>query len=84
MAKIMLDDVVEGVVGFLFHLFVEIICFYTGEIILYVITFGRKKPRWDYYSDASPSKWIILTEVSTWIGIIFWILVAFYFARSLA
>ena len=76
----MLDDVVESVVKFVFHIILEIICFYTGEIILFIITFGRKKPSWDYYSDVSLSKWIIFTEISFWIGAIFWILVIIFLA----
>ena len=79
----MLDDVVGGILQFIFHIFIEIICFYTGEIIVFIITFGHKKPRWDYYSDVSLSKWIILTEISFWIGAAFWIIFAIYLARPL-
>ena len=53
--------------------FLEIIFFYTGEIVLFLISFGWKKPRWDYYADASGSKFVIFTEISEWIGILFWI-----------
>ena len=79
----MLDDVVEGILKFIFHIFIEIICFYTGEIILFIITFGHKKPRWDYYKDVSASKWVILTEISFWIGAAFWIMLIISLARSL-
>ena len=78
----MLSDIVEGILEFLFHLFVEIICFYTGECVLYVLTLGRKKPRWDYYADAKPTKFVILTELSVWIGFFFWILVISWVART--
>lgn len=44
-----IEDVVEGIIRFVFHLIVEVVFFYTGEIILYVLTLGRKGPRWDFY-----------------------------------
>lgn len=80
----MLDDIAEGlgktilkgILRFIFEILVECVFFYTGEIILLIVTFGKKKPRWDYYLHESPSKWVILTELSTWIGIVFWLLVA--------
>jgi hypothetical protein len=74
----MLDDIAEGIIKFVFQIIIEIICFYTGEIILFILTFGYKKPRWDYYSDASLPKWIILTEISFWIGALFWVLIAIW------
>jgi hypothetical protein len=77
----MLSDIIEGILKFIFRVFAEIICFYTGEIILYILTFGRKKPRWDYYLNASPTKFIILTEISFWIGFFFWIFLIGWIAR---
>lgn len=70
----MLDDVVEGILEFIFYLFIEIICFYTGEIILFIITIGRRKPRWGYHRDDSLSKRVILSEISFWLGAVFWIM----------
>ena len=78
----MLDDVVGGILEFIFHILLKIICFYTGEIILFIITFGYKKPRWDFYSDVSVSKWVILTEISIWIGAAFWLIFVIYLART--
>ena len=72
--NIMVSSIVEVILEFLFHLIIEVICFCTGEIVLYILTLGRKKPRWDYYADASPSKFIILTELSVLLGMAFWIL----------
>ena len=85
----MIDDIAEGVVKtifkgilrFLFELIVELLLFYTGEIVLFILTFGKKKPRWNYYTDESPSKWVIFTELSTWIGIAFWLLIAWLVNR---
>ena len=71
----MLSDVIEEILKFLFHLLFDIIVFYTGEIGLCVITFGRKKPRWDYYLEERPSRFVVFTSLSEWVGIIFWVLV---------
>lgn len=81
----MLDDIVEGsikaviqaILRALFHLFVEGLLFYTGEIILFFITFGYKRPRWDYYAEEKPSRYIIFTEISVWVGFCFWLFVFF-------
>ncbi len=79
------DDVAENILKFIFHIFIEVICFYTGEIILFVITFGHKKPKWDYYSNPSVSrslsKWVILAEISFWLGAVFWIILVVFTAR---
>ena len=85
----MIDDIAEGMVKtifkgilrFLFALIVEFFLFYTGEIVLFILTFGKKKPRWNYYADEPPSKWAIFTELSTWIGIAFWLLIAWFIDR---
>ncbi len=78
----MIEDVFEGILEFIFRIFVEVCLFYTGEIVLFVLTLGKKKPRWNYYTDVSASKFIIFTEISIWIGIAFWILV-FWFINSI-
>ena len=63
------------VLEFLFEVvFGAIIC-WTGEIILFVLTFGKHKPRWDLYTEESPSRFVIFSEISTWIGMIFWFVV---------
>ena len=78
----MLDDVIGGILEILFHIFVKIICFYTGEIILFIITFGHKKPRWDFYNNVSATKWVVITEVSSWIGGAFWLILIIYLTRT--
>ena len=70
----MLKDII-GEMRLLFHLIFDIVFFYTGEIVLYVITFGNKKPRWNYYAEEKPSTFVVFTSLSEWVGFIFWILV---------
>ena len=77
-----LDDIAEGVLKLLFHFLVEVVLFYTGECVLYVVTFGRKKPRWDYCENERPLSFVVRTEISWWIGFFFWIIVIGLIARQ--
>lgn len=45
----------------------------TGEAVLFVLTFGRRKPRWDLYTNENFGKFFLFTELSGWVGITFWI-----------
>lgn len=45
----------------------------TGEAVLFVLTFGRRKPRWDLYTNENLGKFFLFTELSGWVGITFWI-----------
>lgn len=53
----------------------EVFIYYTGEIVIYVITLGKHKPRWDFLDYEKGSKYIINTDLSTIVGIIFWVVV---------
>ncbi len=78
----MLNDVAESVLEFVFRLFVEIICFYTGEIILFILTLGRRTPRWDYYEGKRPAKSVVLSEISILLGFLFWMFLIGWFVRT--
>ena len=54
------------VLEFLFELVFGIVFCWTGEIILFLVTLGREE---------SPSRFVIFSEISTWIGMIFWFVV---------
>lgn len=81
----MISDIVEGVFCFIieciFRLLIEILFFYTGEISLSVITLGKKEIQWNYYSGESVTKWMLLTEFSTWVGFVFWLSVFAFFSN---
>jgi len=79
----MISSLIEGIFGFVFRCIIEILCFYTGEIIISILTAGKRKPRWDYYSDVSVTKFYIFTEISVWIGFVFWIFTVGFIARVL-
>ena len=84
----MISIAIEGILGFilelLFRILIELICFYTGEGILYLLTLGRKKVRWGFYSEESISKTMLLVDRSTIIGLLFWFaLLVFIFQKIL-
>lgn len=63
---------------FIIEVILEVFFFYTGEIILLLLTLGRRKPQWTNDRDESSSKLLVLADFSTWIGIAFWLFVAWY------
>ena len=70
-----MTTIIEEVAKFIFRFIVEILFSWTGEMVLFVLSFGKHKPRWDLYATESPTHFVIFSEVSLWIGIAFWILV---------
>ena len=52
---------------------VEMFLCLTGELILFAVTFGYHRPRWDLYASERPARFVLLSDVSTWIGFAFWI-----------
>jgi len=76
-----LDEIFEFIFEMIFVLIIEIICFNTGEIIVYILTFGRKKPQWDYIKNNKFSKRALLTETTILVGLIFWIIVIILFGH---
>lgn len=65
------------------QLVLEIISVWTGEIILWLVTLGRHKPRWDFYTRQSSGEFVLFSEVSAWIGLIFWFSIGFLVCRFL-
>ncbi len=79
----MLSDLIEEVGKFLFRFVVETVFFYTGEVTLYVASWGGRKPRWDFYAGEPPAKFIVLSEITTWIGFMIWVLTIGFVAKAL-
>ena len=59
----------------IFEILFGVVFGWTGEIILFLATLGKHRPRWDLYTSESPSRFVIFSEISTWIGFIFWLVV---------
>ncbi|PIE70710.1 MAG: hypothetical protein CSA22_06035 [Deltaproteobacteria bacterium] len=69
----------EIVIYFFLNVFIAVIGFYTGEIIIFLLSLGRIKVRWNFYSDVEDASFFVLiTEKSIWIGFVFWMLFVSY------
>jgi hypothetical protein len=44
--------------------------YYTGELVLYLITFGRHKPNWNYVDRGTARE--LRIQQSAWLGWIIW------------
>lgn len=61
------------IVKIIFGLILQMFLVATGEAVLFVLTLGRRKPRWDLYANENFGKFFLFTELSGWVGITFWI-----------
>jgi hypothetical protein len=63
--SLVLQFIIDAVLG--------MICCWTGEIILFILSLGKHKPRWDWYTEEkSTIRFVMFSEISTWIGMTFW------------
>lgn len=77
-------DAFEELFKFFVRLIFEILFVWTGEIVLFIMTAGRHKPRWDLYAKQSPGRFVIFSEISLWIGMTFCIAVITVLYKLLA
>ncbi len=55
---------IESIAGFLFWFVFSILFSWTGEVLLFCVTLGKRKPRWDLYTKESPARFVIFSELS--------------------
>ncbi|MDH5524755.1 MAG: hypothetical protein OEY01_12285 [Desulfobulbaceae bacterium] len=68
-----MEEILFGIVKFIGRIIIEIPLIWTGEIILFLATCGKHKPRWDLYLNDSAGKFVLFSEMSLWLGIAFWL-----------
>ncbi len=61
---------ISGFIASLFEALIQVPVIWVGEIVLFLITLGRHKPRWDIYMDTGGGDFAFLSEMSFWIGVI--------------
>jgi hypothetical protein len=59
-----MEELLAGLIKLIGKILFEIPFIYTGEILFYLLTFGKRKPRWNLYADETASKFVIFTEIS--------------------
>lgn len=65
-----MTEIIFEIVSFIFRLVFDIIMVWTGEIVLFIITLGRHRPRWDQYTSETFGRFVVFTEISLWIGVL--------------
>ena len=71
-----MGNILIDIISILFRLIFDALLMWTGEVILFLVTIGKHKPRWDFYTNDSPIRFVIFSEISLWIGIAFCLTVA--------
>ena len=67
-------DILEEILKFMFWLIFDVVMVATGETVLWVLTGGRRTPRWDLYTSERPSSFVVFSELSCWVGMASWLL----------
>jgi len=66
-------DIIEEIAKFLFRIIFDVLMVGTGEVVLWVMTGGRRTPRWDQFASERPARMVVLSELSCWVGIASWL-----------
>ncbi len=74
-------DFIFEIIKAIVYVVLSLWCAWTGEIVLFIITFGRHKPQWDLYTKKPTGRFVIFSESVLWIGIAFWIAVIAIFYK---
>jgi hypothetical protein len=69
-------DFLEEIGKFILWLVFDVVMVVTGEVVLWTLTAGRRKPRWDLYMSERPAKFVVFSELSCWVGIATWLIAA--------
>lgn len=64
--------IMSFILAIVFEVVFGVIFCWTGEIIVFILSLGRHKPRWDFYTKESPARFVMFSEISVWIGMVFW------------
>ena len=77
----MIGSVFEGIVEIIFRLFVEVFLFSTGEIILYILTLGKRNPTFKRDESEHVLKTFIFIDISVVVGFIFWMVAIIFIVK---
>jgi len=77
----MIGVAIEGFIQLLFHVIFEIFFIGTGEIVLYILTLGKRKPVWKRDANRSSGKLGVLIDLSFILGFMFWLSFAWFFFK---
>ncbi|MCL1980996.1 MAG: hypothetical protein FWG62_07985 [Proteobacteria bacterium] len=73
--------VIEEIIIFLLRIVLDVFIVITGEIVVFIFTIGKHKPRFDLYTKSKPWKFVLFSEMSGIVGLVFWIVVLLFFVK---
>ncbi len=79
-----MTGIIEEAAKFILRLIFDLLFAWTGEIVLFLVTLGKHKPKWDLYTKESAARFAIFSEISLWIGMAFWVVAVALLYRALA
>lgn len=62
-------DIIGELLLAVIRIAIEIPLIWLGEIVRWAVTLGRHQPRWDCYTAESGGTFVLLSEISLWIGV---------------
>lgn len=69
----MMSEIFFEIIKIVFGAMLQMFLVATGETVLFVLTWGQRKPRWDLYTNENCGRFFLFSELSGWVGITFWI-----------
>jgi len=70
---VIVSEVFFEIIKFIFVVILQLFLVATGEAVLFLLTLGRRRPRWDLYTKEHFGRFYLFTELSGLVGITFWI-----------
>jgi hypothetical protein len=70
---VIVSELFIEIIKIIFGAILQMFLVATGEAVLFVVTLGQRKPRWDLYTNENFGRFFLFTELSEWVGITFWI-----------
>ena len=71
-----MSDILEEIAKFILKYVIWLFLVCTGEVVLFVITFGKYKPSWKMYTEGKSLSWSeVFSHLSLYVGLAFWIIV---------
>ena len=77
----MIGVAAEGIIQLIFHVVFEIFFIGSGEILLYLLTLGKRKPVWKREPKVGSTMVALLIDISFILGFIFWVFMAWLIFR---
>ena len=65
----LLPNVLGDLLLMILRFAIEVPLIWLGEIVRWAVTLGKHKPRWDCYSGEPGGAFVLLSEISLWIGL---------------